>query len=164
MVKPLAIVMVNTLVAVTLLASDTWTVKLTVPPDVGVPLIVPVLPPSVSPFGGAPTVIDHENGAVPPVAPNVTGEYDTPTVPLGNMGAVLIVGPGTMVIENDFVSEPPRLSVTLILKVNGPEAVGVPLIVAVLPLTTRLSPPGKTPEATVQILPPEPPDELNGCE
>lgn len=85
-------------------------------------------------------------------------------MPLVNVGAVLIVGPGTMLIENDFVSEPPRLSVTLMLKLNGPEAVGVPLIVAVLSLPARLRPPGKTPEATVQVLPPEPPDALKGCE
>ena len=83
-------------------------------------------------------------------------------MPLVNVGAVLIVGPGTMLIENDFVSDPPELSVTLILKVNGPDAVGVPVIVPVL--LPRLSPPGKTPEATVQVLPPEPPDALNGCE
>ena len=83
-------------------------------------------------------------------------------MPLVNVGAVLIVGPGTMLIEKDLVSEPPRLSVTLMLKVNGPEAVGVPLIVPV-PLF-RPSPPGKTPEATVQTFPPAPPDALNGCE
>ena len=46
-------------------------------------------------------------------------------MPLGNVGAVLIVGPGTMLIENEFVSDPPKLSVTLILKVNGPAAVGL---------------------------------------
>lgn len=85
-------------------------------------------------------------------------------MPLVNVGAVLIVGPGTMLIENDCVSDPPKLSVTLMVKLNGPEAVGVPVIVAVLPLPARLSPPGKTPEATVQVLPPEPPDALSGCE
>jgi hypothetical protein len=85
-------------------------------------------------------------------------------VPLVNVGAVLIVGLGTMLIKNDCVSEPPKLSVTLMLKLNGPEAVGVPLIVTALPLPARVSPPGKTPEATVQVLPPEPPDAFNGCE
>ena len=83
-------------------------------------------------------------------------------MPLVNVGAVLIVGPGTMLIENEFVSDPPKLSVTLILKVNGPAAVGLPLIVPVLLL--RVSPPGKTPEATDQTLPPEPPDTFNGRE
>jgi hypothetical protein len=84
----------------------------------------------VSPAGGAPTVIDHEYGAVPPVAPNVTGEYDTPTVPLGSVGAVLIVGPGTMLIEKDCVSDPPALSATFTVKLGDPKAaaVGVPLI------------------------------------
>jgi hypothetical protein len=75
---------------------------------------------------------------------------------------VLIVGRGTILIENELVSEPPWLSVTLILKLNGPEAEGVPLIVPVL--LPRVSPPGKTPENTVHVLPPEPPDALNGCE
>ena len=84
-------------------------------------------------------------------------------MPLVNVGAVLIVGLGTMLIENDCVSEPPRLSVTLMLKLNGPEAVGVPLMVAVLSLPARLSPLGKAPEVTVQVLLPEPPDALNVC-
>ena len=145
---------------VTPLASDTWTVKLAVPTEVGVPLIPPVVGLRVSPAGGEPAVMDHEYGDVPSTAARLA-VYATPTVPLGSVGAVLIVGPGTMLMENDFVSEPPKLSVTLIPKVNGPGAVGVPLIVPVPP---RVSPPGKTPEATVQVLPPEPPDALNGCE
>ena len=70
-VRPPAMVMVNTLVAVTLLASDTWTVKLAVPAEVGVPLMVPVPPPIVSPAGNAPTVIDHEYGGVPSTAKRV---------------------------------------------------------------------------------------------
>jgi hypothetical protein len=72
MVRPEAMVMANALVADTLLASDTWTVKLAVPPDVGVPLIIPVLPASVSPAGNDPTVIDHEYGEVPSTAVRLT--------------------------------------------------------------------------------------------
>ena len=84
-------------------------------------------------------------------------------MPLVNVGAVLIVGPGTMLIENDCVSDPPKLSVTLMVKLNGPAAVGVPLMVAVVPLPAKVSPFGKAPETTVQVLPPEPPDALNVC-
>jgi len=64
--------MANALVAVTLLASDTWTVKLAVPPDVGVPPIIPVIPPSVSPPGNDPAVIDHEYGEAPSTAMRLT--------------------------------------------------------------------------------------------
>ena len=71
-VRPLAMVIVKALVAVTLLASNTWMVKLAVPPDVGVPLIVPVLGASVSPAGNDPTVIDHEYGELPSTAVRLT--------------------------------------------------------------------------------------------
>jgi len=59
MVRPPATVSVNALVAVTLLASATCTVKLAVPLAVGVPLMAPVLPFSNIPAGSDPTVMDQ---------------------------------------------------------------------------------------------------------
>ena len=41
------------------LASTTWTVKVEVPPDVGLPVITPVLESRVSPGGRLPPVTDH---------------------------------------------------------------------------------------------------------
>jgi len=48
--------------------SLTWTVKEVVPACVGVPLIWPVEAVRLSPVGNDPELIDHEYGAVPPVA------------------------------------------------------------------------------------------------
>lgn len=64
---------------------------------------------------------------MPPVAASVIVVYTAPTVPLGRVGAVVIVGPGVIVNENSCVAEPPKLSVTFAVKLNGPEAVGVPV-------------------------------------
>ena len=65
---------------------------------------------------------------MPPLASSVTPVYGAFTVPLGNVGPVDIVGPAMMFREKASVVEPPRLSVTCTVKLNGPDAVGVPLI------------------------------------
>ena len=59
------------MLAVNELASVTCTVKLLAPVPVGVPEIVPVLRPSVSPDGKAPETTDQEYGVAPPVAARV---------------------------------------------------------------------------------------------
>jgi hypothetical protein len=51
-------------------ASTTLTTNLNVPAVVGVPVMVPLLF-SVNPTGNEPLLIDHVNGAVPPVAVTV---------------------------------------------------------------------------------------------
>jgi hypothetical protein len=68
-----AIVMLNDFVAVCGVEEEslTWTVKEVVPDCVGVPLIWPVEAVTLSPVGNDPKLIDHEYGAVPPVAVSV---------------------------------------------------------------------------------------------
>jgi len=62
--------MLSAFVAVRLLASVTWTVKLEVPAVVGVPEIAPAEL-KLNPAGRLPEEIDQVYGAVPPVAPSV---------------------------------------------------------------------------------------------
>jgi hypothetical protein len=65
-----------------LLLSDTETVKLEVPPLVGVPEVAPVADAKLSPAGRLPDETDHLYGLVPPVALKVP-LYALLTVPLG---------------------------------------------------------------------------------
>ena len=60
----------------------TWTVKVEVPADVGVPLTAPPEL-SVSPAGRLPEVTDQLYGVVPPEAES-DWLYDAPTVPAGS--------------------------------------------------------------------------------
>jgi len=80
------------------------TVKLAVPPDVGVPLIFRCSVPGES-SGQRPTVIDQNTGTA--VDCGETHGIGTPTVPLVNVGAVLIVARHN-IDQNGFVSEPPE--------------------------------------------------------
>src|SRR5260221_1115189 len=122
--------------------------------------MVPALGSNVSPVGMDPDVMFQVYGLVPLIAVRVTVLYAALTVPLGNVGAVLMLGPAMTLIENDFVSEPPRESVTRTSKLNGPELVGVPLIAPVDPL--MLSPGGSDVWlASDQLFPPLPPDALS---
>src|SRR4051794_29218525 len=84
--------------AVALVASVTTTPKLDVPvmPTGTVPLITPLLL-RVSPGGSAPLPIDHEYGAVPPLAASVA-EYDTPTVVACN--AVVVTARPPQAVRN----------------------------------------------------------------
>jgi len=113
--------------------SVTCTVKLDWPAPVGVPLIVPFLL-KLRPAGNAPDVTVHEYGVAPPEAANVV-EYAVPTVPLG-AAVVPITTPfrGFTLIEKaacavcDGVEE----SETCTVKLNWPDAVGVPLTTPVV--------------------------------
>src|SRR5579872_1695647 len=118
------------------------------PLAVGVPVMLPEDPPSVRPAGSEPCVMDHVYGDVPPVAPSVTVVYDTLTVPFGSVGAVVMVGPGVIVNEKSWLAEPPPLSVTFAVKLNGPEAVGVPLTA---PLEPSVIPCGSAPPTTDHV-------------
>jgi hypothetical protein len=117
---------------------------------VGVPEIVAVVEVALKlrPAGRAPCVIDHVYGAVPPLAVSVTVAYDTLTVPLGSVGAVVMVGPGAMVNEKSCVPEPPALSMTFAVKLKGPDAVGVPVRA---PAGLRFIPAGSAPPTTDQV-------------
>jgi hypothetical protein len=52
-------------------ASLTWTVKLTVPVAVGIPVIAPLLGLSVKPTGRVPLIMDQVYGVIPPLASNI---------------------------------------------------------------------------------------------
>jgi hypothetical protein len=69
-------------------ASVTRTVKLAVPAVVGVPEMIPVLAARLKPAGKVPVVIDHVNGVVPPLTPNVW-LYPAPTVAPGKVVVVM---------------------------------------------------------------------------
>jgi len=98
------------------------------------------------------------------VAASVTVPYDVPTVPFGNVGAVVIPGGGAMVIENCCGDdETCRVSVTTTPKLNWPAVLGVPLINPVV--VFRFSPGGNVLGlASDQVSDPVPPDAVNGCE
>jgi hypothetical protein len=68
--------------------SLTCRVKLNGPDCEGVPAIVPLVPPSVSPIGSAPAEIVHVYGVVPPVAATVA-LYAWDIVPLGKADVVI---------------------------------------------------------------------------
>jgi hypothetical protein len=67
-----AMVRLSVAVAVLVFASSTCTLKLSVPMDVGVPEIAPVLALSDRPAGKPPELIDHVYGPTPPLAAKVT--------------------------------------------------------------------------------------------
>ena len=92
--------------------------------------MVPVLAFRDSPTGVDPVVMDQTYGEVPLEAARVTLVYTTPTVPLGSVGAVVMVGPAMIVMDMARVAVPPALSVTCTVKLEVPNAadVGVPLI------------------------------------
>ena len=68
--------------------------------------------------------------------------YVAPTVVAGRV-VVVIVSPETTVIDRAFVAVAPTLSVTLAVKLEVPDAVGVP-VMAPVP-ETRESPAGRLP-------------------
>lgn len=77
-----ATAMLKDWVAVLLLASCTWAVKVEVPDAVGVPVIAPDDAFKVRPAGSEPLLMLHVYGAVPPVACSVA-EYAVLTLPPG---------------------------------------------------------------------------------
>ena len=71
-------------------------------------------------------------------------------MPLGSE-VVVMVTPAPIVIDRDWAGEVlPALSLTVTLKGNAPLAVGVPLIAPLA--AVRVSPPGRAPDTTVQLL------------
>src|SRR5436190_1351753 len=108
-------------------ASVTVTVTLPLLAAVGVPVIWPVTGSKVRPAGNP--VADQTYGVVPPIA--ATGaEYATPTTPLAS-ALVVIDRPAAMLrfkgldaVRCVGIDE----SVTVMVGVKGPDAVGVPVI------------------------------------
>jgi hypothetical protein len=152
--NPAAMLIDNALVAVAPAASVTRTVKLDVPEDDGVPLITP--PPleiGPNPAGSAPADNDQVNGAVPPAATTVW-EYAAPTVPPGNDEVVMLIAEATT-IESALVVVAPTESVTRTVKLEVPEADGVPLMAP--PLVMGFIPVGSAPDAKDQVSGPVPP-------
>ena len=122
--------------------SATFAVKLEVPDAVGVPVIAPDEAVRDSPAGRDPEEIDHVRGDVPPLAARVW-LYEVPTVPFGRL-AVVMPGAVLTVIDSAFVAEAPTLSATFAVKLDAPEAVGVPVIA---PLEATIDrPAGRLPE------------------
>ena len=119
--------------------------------DVGVPVIVPVLPFSERPVGSVPLVIVHVYGEVPPVAASVA-LYAIPTCPFGKL-LVVIVRPEALMVRLRFtlwLCAGLLESVTVNFKaVAFADAVGVPVIVPALPFSER--PAGSVPLAIVHL-------------
>jgi hypothetical protein len=133
-------------------------VKLKLPAAAGVPLIVPFVAfVNDKPLGKLP-LVDHVYDPVPPPAAKFC-EYGTPTVQDGN-DAVVIVSPVLIVIDTDFVSVAPTLSVATSVKFDVPAVVGVPLI----PLLVKFSPFGKLPPVVDHVIDPVPPLAVSAWE
>jgi hypothetical protein len=160
MLKPAGLtVSDNAAVAVRAAVSVTFTVKFDVPAADGVPLM---LPPGerLKPAGKVPADTVHVYGMVPPLAFRAC-EYTLPAVAGGKDDVVTANGGGATVIDKAEVSvlDPP--SVTFTVKLEVPNAVGVPDIV---PPAERVSPAGKVPAETVQLNGGVPPAALKVCE
>ena len=137
--------------------SVTCAVMVKLPDCVGVPLRAPVEAFNVTPVGSAPTVMFQVYGVVPPEAASVA-EYAVPTVPPGNELVVMASVGGAIekVKLAGAVCAGDSESVTLMVTVKLPEAVGVPLITPVAAF--KLTPAGKAPEAMDHeygVIPPE---------
>src|SRR5215469_17418470 len=131
---------------------------------VGVPVIIPVLAPIVSPAGNAPpepssqlpfvSIMHQLYAPTPPEAVKVA-LYGTPGVPVGKVIVperqelqVMTSAPVTISVSC-FVPLIEAASVTLTVNVKEPAPVGVPLICAVMLL--KLSPGGSDPPLIAQV-------------
>lgn len=141
--------------------SVTLTVKFEVPDAVGVPLMAP-LALRVKPAGSAPALTDHVYGGVPPLAPRFCGPYFVPAVPAGSEVVVTLggAGAGLMTIWRGCVPDRFAESVALTVKLNVPDAVGVPVIA---PLLARVKPAGSAPALTDHEYGGVPPVALRFC-
>src|SRR3989304_489177 len=151
--SPEKIVIVSAWLDVAPFASVARTVKLDVPPVVGVPLITPVPLLRVSPKGRLPATIAHVTGDLPPVDVSVW-LYARFTVPSDN-SVVVTDSAAYTVIESALSEYAPLASITRTVKFDVPAAVGVPLITPVA--VFRFNPAGRLPVATDQlygVLPP----------
>jgi len=141
-------------------ASLTRTVKLNVPPVVGIPLMVPVLAFKLSPLGSDPVVIAQLSGGMPPVAINDV-EYKLPVDPPG-AEEVVIDKAEAITIESALVAVAPAPSVARTVKLNVPDADAVPVMVPVPEFKVR--PAGSAPEARDQTMGGIPPVVATVCE
>jgi len=111
-----AVKRVNCFVATAEEPSVNCAVKLKEPALAGTPEIIPVEPSMDNPPGKAPAIIDHLNGATPPVAESGC-EYAEPTEIGGNEGAVVMVSPEVTVSTNCLEELNDAESVTWAVKV-----------------------------------------------
>lgn len=142
------IVMLSAALAVTWFASVTVTVKVAGPAAVGVPVIAP-LEAIVKPAGSAPPVTANVYGAVPFVAATLA-VYAAFIVPLGSVVVVIETGvtsAATLTVKFALAFTPPA-SVTVIVKLELPAAVGVPVIA---PPEASVSPAGSVPLVTAKL-------------
>ena len=143
--------------------SVTRMVKLNEPSAVGVPLSVPP-DERLSPPGKGPEATDHVYGVVPPVAAKAC-EYAVPTEPAGRVDPVEMArgGTGELIVNANALSTVCRtapLSLTLMVKLNEPAAVGVPLN---MPPAVRVSPAGREPDSRDHVYGVVPPVAVNVC-
>jgi len=138
--------------AVGVVESVTFTVKLNEPEPVGAPEICPVEAVRLRPGGSTPELMLHVYGVVPPLAASVT-LYAVPCVPLANELVVMLTGVTlvfmTMLSAFDAVCAGVVESVTFTVKLNVPEAVGVPEITPLVGM--MLSPEGSEPALMLQL-------------
>src|SRR3989304_2056121 len=128
-------------------ASVARTLKLDVPPVVGVPLITPVPLFNVSPKGRLPVTIAHVIGAFPPVDVSVW-LYARLTVPSDS--AVVVTDNAAYTVTDRALSEyAPLASVTRAVRFDVPAIVGVPLITPVA--VFRFNPAGRLPVAILHV-------------
>ena len=122
------------------------------PSVVGVPVIAPVVGFSINPVGNAFEFTDQMYGLVPPWATNVY-EYGSRVVPFGTAVVMMFNGEDTMSEnEREIVWRGLEPSATVIVVVNDPITVGVPLKV---PTALRVSPLGRP--TALQVTGPVPP-------
>jgi hypothetical protein len=140
-------------------SSVTFTVKLAVPAEPGVPEMVP-LGERFNPGGGDPAEIDQTYGGVPPDTPNDC-EYAEPTTPAGSDDVVTDRDGELIVRDSAAVADADAPSVTLTVKCAVPAEPGVPDIV---PAADRFSPAGSDPAETVHEYGVVPPAAPSDCE
>jgi len=87
-------------------------------------------------------------------------EYAPPAVPAGKEEVVMPNPGGLITSDRGALVDTDALSVTLIVRLEVPAAVGVPEIV----LPERLSPAGSDPVAMDQVYGGDPPVAFSGCE
>ena len=118
----------------------------------GVPDIVP-LDETVRPAGMVPPVFAYVYGAVPPIAVS-DWLYDVPTIPSGSVGGEITIAGQVSAIEYARLPVHVNASVTVIVKGEEPDTVGVPEII---PLVARDNPDGSVPVVTAYVYGPVPP-------
>ena len=138
----------KTLVPKALSVSVAFAVKLNGPLAVGVPESTPAVL-SDMPAGIAPAETVQVNGEVPPVAARVCDVYATFCDPAGSGELVVtVIGAAAMLRANTLEPVAESVSVASAVKLNAPEAVGVP---ESTPAVLKLMPGGSVPPETVQV-------------